>query len=44
MRQMLGMATTPVTRLTELPGRGITRVWECVGPPGSSSLPDRTGR
>ena len=38
MRQMLGMATTPVTRLAELPGRGITRVWECAGPPGAGTL------
>ncbi len=38
MRQMLGMAATPVTRLAELPGRGITRVWECAGPPGAGTL------
>jgi 3-oxoadipate enol-lactonase len=28
----------PVTRLIELPGRGITRVWECAGPPGAETL------
>ncbi len=38
MRRMLGMPATPVTRLAELPGRGITRVWECAGPPGAGTL------
>jgi 3-oxoadipate enol-lactonase len=28
----------PVTRLVELPGRGVTRVWECAGPPGAPTL------
>ena len=28
----------PFTRLVELPGRGTTRVWECVGPPGAGTL------
>jgi 3-oxoadipate enol-lactonase len=28
----------PVTRLIELPGRGVTRVWECAGPPGAETL------
>ncbi len=26
------------TRLIELPGRGVTRVWECDGPPGAPAL------
>lgn len=48
MRQVLGMAATPVTRLVELPGRGITRVWECAGPSrcaltgGTMAEPDST--
>jgi 3-oxoadipate enol-lactonase len=29
---------TPQTRLVELPGRGVTRVWECAGPPGAPTL------
>ncbi len=28
----------PVTRLVELPGRGVTRIWECPGPPGAQTL------
>ena len=28
----------PRTRLVELPGRGVTRVWECAGPPGAPAL------
>ena len=31
-------AAAPVTRLAELPGRGVTRVWECAGPPGAGTL------
>jgi pimeloyl-ACP methyl ester carboxylesterase len=31
-------ATAPKTRLIELPGRGITRVWECAGPPDAPVL------
>jgi len=31
-------AATPQTRLVELPGRGVTRVWECAGPPGAPTL------
>jgi 3-oxoadipate enol-lactonase len=31
-------AATPVTRLVELPGRGITRVWECAGPRDAPTL------
>ena len=38
MRQVLGEEATPVTRLVELPGRGVTRVWECAGPPGAETL------
>ena len=35
---MLREAATPRTRLVELPGRGMTRVWECAGPPGAETL------
>ena len=35
---ILGEATAPLTRLVELPGRGVTRVWECAGPPGAQTL------
>ena len=38
MRQVPGKAATPRTRLVELPGRGVTRVWECAGPPGAETL------
>jgi 3-oxoadipate enol-lactonase len=38
VRQVLGEEATPVTRLVELPGRGVTRVWECAGPPGGETL------
>ena len=38
MRQVLGEEATPRTRLVELPGRGVTRVWECAGPPGAQTL------
>jgi 3-oxoadipate enol-lactonase len=31
-------AATPVTRLVELPGRGITRIWECAGPRDAPTL------
>jgi pimeloyl-ACP methyl ester carboxylesterase len=31
-------AAAPQTRLVELPGRGVTRVWECAGPPGAPVL------
>jgi 3-oxoadipate enol-lactonase len=31
-------AETPETRLVELPGRGVTRVWECAGPPDAPAL------
>ena len=38
MRQVLGEAAVPLTRLVELPGRGTTRMWECPGPPGAETL------
>jgi len=38
VRQVLTEAAAPVTRLVELPGRGVTRVWECAGPPGAPAL------
>jgi 3-oxoadipate enol-lactonase len=38
VRQVLGEEATPRTRLVELPGRGVTRVWECAGPPGAETL------
>jgi len=38
VRQVLGEEATPVTRLVELPGRGVTRVWECAGPSGAETL------
>ena len=38
MRQVPGAPATPRTRLAELPGRGVTRVWECTGPPGAETL------
>ena len=38
MRQVAGMVATEGTRLVELPGRGVTRVWECPGPRGAETL------
>ena len=38
MRQVSREAATPVTRLVDLPGRGVTRVWECPGPRGAPTL------
>jgi 3-oxoadipate enol-lactonase len=38
VRQVLGGSATPFARLVELPGRGVTRVWECAGPPGAGTL------
>jgi pimeloyl-ACP methyl ester carboxylesterase len=38
VRQVLGEAATPLTRLVELPGRGTTRVWECAGPRGAETV------
>ncbi len=38
MRQPPGEPTAPQTWLAELPGRGVTRIWECAGPPGAQTL------
>jgi 3-oxoadipate enol-lactonase len=38
VRQVPGEAATPRTRLVELPGRGVTRVWECTGPRSAETL------
>jgi len=38
VRQVSGKAATPSARLVELPGRGVTRVWECAGPRGAQTL------
>jgi len=38
VRQVLGEEAVPLTRLVKLPGRGVTRVWECAGPPGARTL------
>jgi 3-oxoadipate enol-lactonase len=38
VRQVLAEAATPLTRLVELPGRGVTRIWECAGPPGAQTI------
>ena len=38
MRQVLGQEAAPRTRLVELPGRGVTRVWECAAPRGAGTL------
>ena len=38
MRQVPREAATPVTRLVDVPGRGVTRVWECPGPRGAETL------
>ena len=38
VRKVLTNAAAPVTRLVELPGRGVTRMWECAGPPGAGTL------
>jgi 3-oxoadipate enol-lactonase len=38
VRQVPGEAAAPRRRLVELPGRGITRIWECTGPPGAETL------
>jgi pimeloyl-ACP methyl ester carboxylesterase len=37
-RRVLGEEEAPLTRLVELPGRGVTRVWECAGPRGAETL------
>lgn len=38
MRQAPRETETTLTRLAELPGRGVTRVWECAGPPDAQTL------
>jgi 3-oxoadipate enol-lactonase len=38
VRQVLQQAAVGQTRLIELPGRGVTRVWELPGPPGAETL------
>ncbi len=38
MRQVLEDAVAPVTRMVMLPGRGVTRVWECAGPRDAETL------
>jgi 3-oxoadipate enol-lactonase len=38
VRQVPREAATPATRLVDLPGRGVTRVWECPGPRGAQTL------
>lgn len=38
MRQVNGETAAPLTRLAGLPGRGVTRIWECAGPPGAETL------
>jgi 3-oxoadipate enol-lactonase len=38
VRQVPGETAIPLARLVELPGRGVTRVWECAGPPGAQTL------
>lgn len=37
-RQEPGESATPLTRLVELPGRGVTRLWECAGLRGAETL------
>ncbi len=38
MRQVLEEAAAQLSRSVVLPGRGVTRVWECAGPPGADTL------
>ncbi|HLK74455.1 MAG TPA: alpha/beta hydrolase [Streptosporangiaceae bacterium] len=38
MLQLPQEVPAPQTRLVTLPGRGVTRVWECAGPPGAPAL------
>lgn len=38
MRLVPSDAATPLSRLAELPGRGVTRVWECAGPRDAQTL------
>jgi pimeloyl-ACP methyl ester carboxylesterase len=37
-RVLAEAAESPLPRLVELPGRGVTRVWECAGPRGAETL------
>jgi 3-oxoadipate enol-lactonase len=37
-RLLAEAAESPLPRLVELPGRGVTRVWECAGPRGAETL------
>jgi len=38
VRQLAQEAVPAKTRLVELPGQGVTRVWECAGPPDAPVL------
>jgi 3-oxoadipate enol-lactonase len=38
VRQVPLDAGLPITRLIELPGRGVTRIWECAGPRDAQTL------
>jgi pimeloyl-ACP methyl ester carboxylesterase len=38
VQDLPGEPQAPRTRLTELPGRGATRIWDCAGPPGAPVL------
>jgi 3-oxoadipate enol-lactonase len=38
VRQLPGEPPAQRTWLAELPGRGVTRIWECAGPPGAPVL------
>jgi len=38
VRQVPEPVATPLSRQAELPGRGVTRIWECGGPPGAETL------
>ena len=38
VRRVAGEAAAPLSRLVELPGRGVTRVWECPGPRRAETL------
>jgi 3-oxoadipate enol-lactonase len=35
---VISKAAIPHTQMVELPGRGVTRVWECAGPRGAQAL------
>jgi 3-oxoadipate enol-lactonase len=37
-RRAFEAAASVSSRLVEVPGRGVTRVWECAGPPGAETL------